>query len=139
VGSGNRRFLGKPYSRATRSGVLAAAVGAAAPFAMAAARLCGPRGWGKAVSRALFYLAIVLTLAGAPFLAALLLRVTIAGYEQIPSRHRLIAAGLVAIVAITSFGLGQFNNRFLTCNDFTVSGNDTPPGCSHGRGHLGNR
>jgi hypothetical protein len=95
----------------------------------------GPEPW----SRALFYLAIVLTLAGAPFIAALLLRVTIAGYEQIPSRRRLVAAAVVGFVAIVAFGLGQFNNRFLTCNDFIVSGNDTPPGCAQGHGHLGNR
>jgi hypothetical protein len=74
----------------------------------------------------LFYLAIALTLGGAPFLAALLLRVTISGYEEIPPRRRLIGAAVVVIVAIASFGLGQFNNRFLTCNDFIVSGNDTP-------------
>jgi hypothetical protein len=95
----------------------------------------GPEPW----SRALFYLAIVLTLAGTPFLAALLLRVTIAGYEQIPSRRRLVAAALVGTVAIAAFGLGQFNSRFLTCNDFIVSGNDTPPGCAQGHGHLGSR
>jgi hypothetical protein len=95
----------------------------------------GPEPW----SRALFYLAVVLTLAGAPFLAALLLRVTIAGYEQIPSRRRLVAAAVVGIVAIAAFGLGQYNSRFLTCNDFIVSGNDTPLGCAQGRGHLGNR
>jgi hypothetical protein len=95
----------------------------------------GVRTW----SRALFYVAIVLTLAGMPFLAALLLRVTIAGYDQIPNRRRLLAAAIVGIVAITSFGLGKFNSRFLTCNDFVISGNDTPPSCSQGRGHLGNR
>lgn len=95
----------------------------------------GPEPW----SRALFYLAIALTLAGTPFLAALLLRVTIAGYEQIPARRRLVVAALVGVVAIAAFGLGQFNNRFLTCNDFIISGNDTPPGCAEGHGHLGNR
>ena len=58
----------------------------------------------KTWSRALFYVAIVLTLAGMPFLAALLLRVTIAGYDQIPNRRRLLAAAIVGIVAITSFG-----------------------------------
>jgi hypothetical protein len=91
------------------------------------------------LSRALFYLAVVLTLAGTPFLAALLLRVTIEGYEEIPNRRRLLAAGVVGIVAIASFGLGSFNNRFLTCNDFVISGNDTPQNCSHGPGHLGTR
>jgi hypothetical protein len=98
-----------------------------------------PPGESEPWSRALFYLATVLTLAGIPFLTALLLRVTIAGYEQIPSRRRLVAAAVVALVAIASFGLGQFNNRFLTCSDFIVSGNDTPPGCAQGQGHLGKR
>lgn len=98
-----------------------------------------PEAGSKAWSRALFLVAIVLTLAGIPFLAALVLRVTISGYEQIPSRRRLVAAGLVVIVAIASFGLGKFNNRFLTCDDFIVSGNDTPPGCAQGQGHLGSQ
>jgi hypothetical protein len=98
-----------------------------------------PEAGSEALSRALFFLAIVLTLAGIPFLAALVLRVTISGYEQIPARRRLVAAGLVAIVAIASFGLGKFNNRFLTCNDFIVSGNDTPNGCAQGHSHLGSQ
>jgi hypothetical protein len=98
-----------------------------------------PEGGARPWSRALFYTAVMLTLAGAPFLAALLLRVTIAGYQQIPSRRRLVAAAVVGTVAIAAFGLGQFNNRFLTCNDFVISGNDTPPGCAPGHGHLGNR
>jgi hypothetical protein len=97
-----------------------------------------PEGEAKLWSWVLFGLAMVLTLAGAPFLAALLLRVVIAGYEQIPPRRRLIAAAAAGIVAITAFGLGQFNSKFLTCNDFIISGNDTPPGCAQGHGHLGN-
>src|SRR5215211_3951376 len=95
-----------------------------------------PEGVTRPWSRVLFYLAIALTLVGAPFLAALLLRVTISGYEEIPPRRRLIGAAVVVIVAIASFGLGQFNNRFLTCNDFIVSGNDPPRGCAPGHGHL---
>jgi hypothetical protein len=98
-----------------------------------------PEGVARPWSRALFYVAVTLTLVGAPFLAALLLRVTISGYEQIPPKRRLIGAAIVVIVAIASFGLGQFNNRFLTCHDFIVSGNDTPSGCDQGHGHLGSR
>jgi hypothetical protein len=104
---------------------------------MAAARHCVPEGEATPWSRALFYLAMALTLAGAPFLTALLLRVTIVGYEQISSGRRLLAAAVVGIVAIAAFGLGQINNKFLTCNDFIVSGNDTPTGCTQGQGHLG--
>jgi hypothetical protein len=62
--------------------------------------------------------------------------VTIVGYEQIPSRRRLVAAAVVGLVAIAAFGLGQFNNRYLTCKYFIVSGNDPPPGCTQGQGHL---
>jgi hypothetical protein len=61
-----------------------------------------------------------------PFLAALLLRVTIAGYEQIPTAAGSSLQRSLGIVAITSFGLGKFNSRFLTCNDFVISGNDAP-------------
>jgi hypothetical protein len=100
--------------------------------------ILAPEAGAKPWSRALFYLAIVLTLVGTPFLAAVLLRVTIAGYEEIPNRRRLVAAAVVGIVAIASFGLGTVNNRFLTCNDFVISGNDTPQNCTNGRGHLGN-
>ena len=96
-----------------------------------------PEGEAKPWSWALFFLAIVITLAGIPFLTALLLRVTILGYEQIPPRRRLVAAAVVVAVAIAAFGLGVINNEFLTCNDFIVSGNDTPTGCSQGQGHLG--
>jgi hypothetical protein len=96
-----------------------------------------PPGADTTTSRALFLMSVALTLVGIPYLAALLLRVSIAGYEQLPSRRRLVAAAVVAAVAIGAFVLGQINNRFLTCNDFTVSGNYAPPGCTEGQGHLG--
>jgi hypothetical protein len=96
-----------------------------------------PEGEATPWSWALFYLAVAITLAGIPFLTALLLRVTIVGYEQIPPRRRLVAAAVVGTVAIAAFGLGVINNKFLTCNDFIVSGNDTPTGCTQGQGHLG--
>jgi hypothetical protein len=139
VGCVNSHFPGKSHGWATRSGVVASEAGASHSSLWLLLAIAVPPGESEPWSRALFYLATVLTLAGIPFLTALLLRVTIAGYEQIPSRRRLVAAAVVALVAIASFGLGQFNNRFLTCSDFIVSGNDTPPGCAQGQGHLGKR
>ena len=39
----------------------------------------------------------------------------------------------VAVVAIASFGLGTFNDRFLTSHDFVISGNHTPASCNGSR------
>lgn len=40
----------------------------------------------------------------------------------------------VVLLAVASFTLGMFQDHFLTCGDFTVSGHTQPPGCvrSHG-------
>jgi hypothetical protein len=52
--------------------------------------LAVPEGEAKPLSWALSWLAMVLTLAGAPFLAALLLRVTIAGYVMGRTTYRVV-------------------------------------------------
>lgn len=40
-----------------------------------------------------------------------------------------IVPGLRVLVA---FALGRLNAYFLTCDDFTISGNYPPPGCTPG-------
>ena len=37
--------------------------------------------------------------------------------------------GIVVVIAAAGFAVGQHNELFLTCDDFVVSGNDTPARC----------
>jgi hypothetical protein len=40
---------------------------------------------------------------------------------------------IVAIVGVAAFLVGRHNDRFLTCDDFKVSGNDLPANCAQPR------
>jgi len=84
----------------------------------------------------MFWIAVVLSLVGIPYLGGLLLRLAMTGYEQLPPARRLAAVGVVLVVAVLAFTPGHFNNLFMTCSDFTVSGNFTPTGCIPGQGTL---
>jgi hypothetical protein len=58
--------------------------------------------------------------------------------RDIPTRRRVLALlGLAAITA-ASFLLGMNQSRFLTCEDFTISGNSEPPGCTREPTESGN-
>lgn len=48
-----------------------------------------------------------------------------------PARRVLVVA-LVLSIAVASYLLGVHHAAFLTCEDFTVSGNSEPPGCAPG-------
>lgn len=52
--------------------------------------------------------------------------------EDIPWSRRLIVLGAVLLIGVASFFLGANQSRFLTCGDFTISGNSEPPGCTPG-------
>lgn len=43
--------------------------------------------------------------------------------------QRVAAVAIVVAIAAASFGLGANQSQFLTCQDFTISGNSEPPGC----------
>ncbi|WP_291045378.1 hypothetical protein [Herbiconiux sp.] len=45
-------------------------------------------------------------------------------------KERLIVLGAVGFIAVASFLLGANHSRFLTCEDFSLSGNSEPPGCT---------
>ncbi|RFA18187.1 hypothetical protein B7R25_15050 [Subtercola boreus] len=50
--------------------------------------------------------------------------------ESIPARGKLLVLLTVFVIAVASFLLGANQSRFLTCQDFTISGNSEPPGCT---------
>ncbi|MCT9818939.1 hypothetical protein N3K63_01425 [Microbacterium sp. W1N] len=47
-------------------------------------------------------------------------------------RTKWLIAGVVLAIVIVSFLLGWNQAHFLTCEDFVVSGNSEPPGCTPG-------
>lgn len=49
--------------------------------------------------------------------------------EDITWPRRLVIIGAVLAIAVASFLLGANQSKFLTCDDFAVSGNSNPPGC----------
>ncbi|MFE4197937.1 hypothetical protein ACFRJ9_18940 [Paenarthrobacter sp. NPDC056912] len=51
--------------------------------------------------------------------------------EDLPLKWRFIVVAAVMAIAAISFVLGANQAAFLTCEDFTVSGNSEPPGCVH--------
>jgi hypothetical protein len=51
------------------------------------------------------------------------------GHEVSPAR-RWFVVGVVAFVAMASFLLGANQSGFMTCEEFTISGNSAPAGCT---------
>lgn len=52
--------------------------------------------------------------------------------EDISRGRRVLVVTAVVVVGVASFALGANQEYFLTCGDFTVSGNSEPPGCVPG-------
>ncbi|MBS1905840.1 MAG: hypothetical protein JST33_04570 [Actinobacteria bacterium] len=75
-------------------------------------------------------IAVVVGLLGIPFTLWTLVGILWPETFSALSRGvRWAIAGIVVAVAVGSFLLGVFNGRFLTCQDFELSGNSRPPGC----------
>jgi hypothetical protein len=80
----------------------------------------------------------IITLAGIPTMAVMLLQVASPAAVDVRDRRHRFAAGLaVLVVVVVSYGAGVLNANFLTCGDFSVSGNSAPPGCNPGDPTLG--
>lgn len=93
-----------------------------------------PVGGTSGVYQGLFWLGVVITVVGLPALAAFLVRLVIPTADRLEGRERLAVAGVVATVMVTSFVVGTQHPHILTCEDFTISGNHAPAGCSPGTG-----
>ncbi|TCN31683.1 hypothetical protein EV644_12654 [Kribbella orskensis] len=83
----------------------------------------------------LFWLGVVVTLAGFPAMVALVLVMVVPGVESVRRpRDTVVAVGAIALVVVLSFALGTQHPHLLTCEDFKVSGNDQPVNCTQGTG-----
>ncbi|MGW6751793.1 hypothetical protein [Streptomyces sp. NPDC055006] len=80
----------------------------------------------------LHYFEVAITILSAPFLTWLLSKILLSDYDDLPAVERFGAVGITLAIGIIAFLLGKFNYAFLTCADFNVSGNNTPPGCAQG-------
>ncbi|CAN5145362.1 hypothetical protein BH09ACT6_BH09ACT6_23870 [soil metagenome] len=77
-------------------------------------------------------LGVVVILVGIPFTMWVLARVVWPDLsETVPTRGKVLVLFVVLLIAAGSYALGANQARFLTCEDFTVSGNSEPPGCVH--------
>lgn len=70
---------------------------------------------------------------GFPFTVWVLVGIVWPDYGAETRRGTKWGVALVVIaIATASFVLGLNQSRFLTCDDFTISGNSEPPGCTPG-------
>ncbi|WP_223624468.1 hypothetical protein [Microbacterium sp. EST19A] len=82
---------------------------------------------------ALDLLALLVALLGVPATIWVLARVMWPEFgEDIPRGRRVLVVVAVAIIGVAAFLLGMNQELFLTCGDFTISGNSEPPGCVPG-------
>lgn len=72
----------------------------------------------------------IVGLVGIPFTLWTLVRVLWPElFNQLRPRARIAVIATVVLIAVASLALGVFQDRFLTCQDFEISGNSDPPGC----------
>ncbi|WP_382308799.1 hypothetical protein [Herbiconiux sp. UC225_62] len=76
-------------------------------------------------------LGIVVGILGVPATIWVLVRMIWPEFaEDISWGRRFAVIGAVLVIAVASFLLGVYQSKFLTCQDFTVSGNSEPAGCT---------
>ncbi|MFI1239872.1 hypothetical protein [Nocardia salmonicida] len=86
----------------------------------------------------LFWLSVVVTIAGIPAMVTLVLVMVVPSVESVRGRYTAMAIGAIGLVVVLSFAIGTQHPRILTCEDFEISGNDQPSGCTPGIGEIAN-
>ena len=80
----------------------------------------------------LFWGGVLVTLAGFPAMVAIVLVMVVPGAESVRGRDTVVAIAAIALVVVLSYIMGTQHRRLLTCEDFKISGNDQPAGCTRG-------
>lgn len=76
--------------------------------------------------------AIVAVLIGLLFTVFVLVRIMWPDLRgELPRRTRWLVVIVVAAITVVSFLLGVNNSKFMTCQDFEISGNSRPPTCEN--------
>lgn len=87
---------------------------------------------GSAASQVdgVFFILVVILL---PVVFWIVLRLIAPDYFSIPNRRlKVMSVLIVVVIAAIGYGVGEENERFLTCDEFKVSGNDVPADCVDG-------
>ncbi len=127
-------FLSLGYARGVRVWLRPGVLALLLPSVWMALAWLLPVGGTTGIYQVLFWLGVVITVLGLPALAAFMVRLLVPTAERLRGSERWAAIGVVALVMLASFVVGTQHPRMLTCDDFTVSGNFAPPGCSPGTG-----
>ncbi|MGB5565582.1 MAG: hypothetical protein WBN93_04555 [Acidimicrobiia bacterium] len=81
------------------------------------------------IDSVLFVLVVMLY----PMVFWIVLRLVAPDYFSIPNRRlKVMSVVIVLFIALLGYGVGELNGRFLSCNEFKVSGNDLPTECADG-------
>ena len=123
-------LISRPRSLVERPAWFALAV----PSIWITLALALPAGGTSEAYTLLFWFGVVVTLLGFPGMAALLVRILVPGARRLRGRPALIAVCVVTLMMACSYVLGTLHPRLLTCEDFTISGNFAPVGCTPGVG-----
>lgn len=98
-----------------------------------------PAGSTSPASRALFWFGVVITVLGMPILAAFMVRLLIPHADRLARREALATFGVVILIMLAAYGVGTQHPRLLTCDDFSISGNYAPVGCTVGEAPTAER
>lgn len=79
--------------------------------------------------RTVFTLTVAVTLLAFPFVAWNLITVINTDFASLEGRRKILVVAATGLFLLVGMGMGARNDMILTCDDFTVSGNDLPDNC----------
>jgi hypothetical protein len=106
------------------------------PLLLVLLQLALPVNDNGVVVRVVYHILVVTVVAVLPIITWVVARLLAPNYFTLPDRRAKIAViAIVVVVTLLGYALGRFNNRFLTCGDFQVAGDDLPKNCVHNSRH----
>jgi hypothetical protein len=102
------------------------------PLLLVLVQLAFPVNHSGALVRVIAHILVVTTVAVLPVVIWVVARLLAPQYFTLPDRRAKVGViAVVAFVALLGYALGQFNDHFLTCEDFQVAGDAPPKSCAH--------